>query len=348
MLSAVIERYVRECGVKERWTPKTTAENEAIYRVLVGCIGDVPIIALGRDDIVDVLEKIKRLPSNYSKLYPDKSIRQILAAPDLSSHASLSTGSVQKYMRRIGSLFRYAYKADIIPKHIAEGVNLSSGKRDHEARATFSPEDIERMFAALPKWASQGVAFKSERFWIPLVGLYTGMRLNEICQLHVEDLMDFGGTWCFDVNEETDDKRLKTRAGKRCVPLHPVLVEVGLLDHWQRLRGQKQERLWPGLDLGRDGYGQSFSKRFGTFNRRYVTKDKKKVFHSFRHTLADRLKQQGCQEALICQILGHEYAGSESMVRYGKQYRPTVLLAALREIDFGLDVPSLKQFAASL
>ena len=47
-------------------------------------------------------------------------------------------------------------------------------------------------------------------------------------------------------------------------------------------------------------------------------------------------------------MVGHEYAGSESMVRYGKQYNPTVLLATLKTVDFGLDVPSLKEFAASL
>jgi integrase len=347
LLSEVIERYVRECGVKDRWTEKTTRENRAIFSILVGCLGDRPVTSLTREDIVGVLDQIKRLPPNSTKVYPGKSVKQILDAPDLSSHESLAVSSVQKYMRRISSLFKYAHRAEIIQRHIAEGVNLSSANRDYEAREIYLPEDIKRMFDELPNWASRGVKFQLERFWIPLVGLYTGMRLNEICQLHVADLRDLGGTWCFDVNEETDDKRLKTRAGKRCVPLHPVLVEVGLLEHWQRMKDQKQERLWPGLKLGRDGYGQDFSKRFGSFNRKYVTKDRKKVFHSFRHTLANRLKQQGCEEALICQILGHEYAGSESMVRYGKQYNPTVLLAALRKIDFGLNVVDLRQFAVS-
>lgn len=52
---------------------------------------------------------------------------------------------------------------------------------------------------------------------------------------------------------------------------------VGLREYWQRVERRGEERLWPGLKLSRDGYGQDLSKRFGAFNRQYVTKDKKKV-----------------------------------------------------------------------
>lgn len=348
LLSELIASYVRECGVKERWTEKTTAENQAIYRLLVECLGDRIASELTRDDITDVLDKVKRLPSNASKLYPGKTVQQILSAPDLGRHSPLSDNSVRKYMRRIASLSKYAHRAGILPRHIAEGINLRKENRQHEERSVYSPQDIQAMFGALPLWAVKGVAFRQERFWIPLIGLHTGMRLNEICQLHVVDIQEVGSVWCFDVNEEGEDKRLKTKAGNRCVPIHPTLIEVGLLGYWQRAKDRGEERLWPGLKHSRDGYGQDFSKRFGAFNRQYVTKDRKKVFHSFRHTLADTLKQQGCEESLICQILGHEYAGSESMIRYGKEYSPTVLLATIKKLDFGLDVQGLKRFAASL
>jgi integrase len=348
LLSQLVGDYVTECSVKESWTPKTTAENQAIYRILLGLLGDRAVTELTRDDITGVLAQIKQLPPNFSKKYPGKSVQEVLAAPDLSTRRPMAINTVQKYMRRIASLFKYAYQNGILPKHIAEGVNIRNDKRQNEERSPYSPEDIKKMFEALPAWVGRGVAFKHERFWIPLIGLHSGMRLNEICQLHVEDLREVNGVWCFDVNEEGENQRIKTKAGKRCVPIHPVLQEVGLKDYWGRMQDRGAERLWMGLTHSRDGYGQSFSKSFGKFNRKHVTPDPKKVFHSFRHTLANQLKQQECQEALICQILGHEYGGSESMVRYGKDYSATVLLATLKTVDFGLDVPSLKQFAASL
>jgi integrase len=346
LLSEVIDRYVKECGVKDSWTEKTAFENKAIYRVLVGLLGDQPITDLTRDDIVGVLEQIKRLPSNYSKKYPGKTIPEILSSSDIEKHEPLGTNSVQKYMRRISSVFRHVYRAGILPTNIAEGVTLHSDVPEQDERSVFAPEDIQKIVEKLPTWAATVVA-KNERFWIPLIGLHSGMRLNEICQLHIEDIREIDGVWCFDVNEN-EEKIVKTNAGKRCVPLHPLLVEVGLLAYWKRMKDEKQERLWPELKISRDGYGQSFSKSFGKFNRKYVTDDPKKVFHSFRHTLADQLKQKGQQEVLICQIIGHKYEGSESMTRYAKPYPPKVLHKALTEVEFGLDVAELKRFADSL
>lgn len=50
----------------------------------------------------------------------------------------------------------------------------------------------------------------------------------------------------------------------------------------------------------------------------------KKDFHSFRHTVADHLKQKGVSEALVGGILGHQ-TGGITFGRYGKDYRPEVL-----------------------
>ncbi|MBT3438305.1 MAG: tyrosine-type recombinase/integrase [Oceanospirillaceae bacterium] len=49
----------------------------------------------------------------------------------------------------------------------------------------------------------------------------------------------------------------------------------------------------------------------------------KKDFHSFRHTLADDLKQRGVAESLIAGILGHS-TGGITFGHYGKDYTPAV------------------------
>ncbi|MCO7568461.1 hypothetical protein NJH78_00590 [Pseudomonas chlororaphis] len=50
----------------------------------------------------------------------------------------------------------------------------------------------------------------------------------------------------------------------------------------------------------------------------------RKDFHSFRHTLADHLKQKGVAESLVGGILWHQSAGI-TFGRYGKDFRPEVL-----------------------
>src|SRR5262249_17781550 len=57
---------------------------------------------------------------------------------------------------------------------------------------------------------------RSTRFWIPLLALYTGMRLNEICQLDVADVRPSKtGHMFISVNKERLDKTLKNQQSKR-------------------------------------------------------------------------------------------------------------------------------------
>ncbi len=36
--------------------------------------------------------------------------------------------------------------------------------------------------------------FKDEYYWLPLIGLFSAMRQEEICQLHLEDIHESGGS----------------------------------------------------------------------------------------------------------------------------------------------------------
>ena len=160
----------------------------------------------------------------------------------------------------------------------------------------------------------------SYSFWTPVIALFTGARLNEICQLYVDDIRQEEDVWTFDFNENASDKHLKTKAGKRLVPLHPVLVnDLKLPEYAQKLREQGRERLFPELALRREGYGTTVSKWFARYKKRCGVEgtEKKKDFHSFRHLFANELKQIGVEPAILAELLGHEVP-MISMSRYGK------------------------------
>ena len=86
------------------------------------------------------------------------------------------------------------------------------------------------------------------------------------------------------------------------------------------------------------GYSNSLGKWYQRFNRRYVSKDPLKVFHSMRHTVADTLKQAGVPEIIISEVVGHTHQ-SMTTGRYGKRYQPQVLLDALLKLDYGVELP---------
>ena len=69
--------------------------------------------------------------------------------------------------------------------------------------------------------------------WVPLIGLFSGMRLGEICGLRTTDVQLESDTYFFNVAESgEDDRRLKTAAATRRVPVHSELMKcwsAGLL-----------------------------------------------------------------------------------------------------------------------
>lgn len=101
------------------------------------------------------------------------------------------------------------------------------------------------------------------KFWVPLIALYSGLRLGEIVQLLAADLREEQGVWFFDVTKG-EDKSLKTANSERRVPVHPQLLELRLLE----LKG-KNKRLFPDIEPGQDGYySHNFSKWWGRYARR--------------------------------------------------------------------------------
>jgi integrase len=67
-----------------------------------------------------------------------------------------------------------------------------------------------------------------------------------------------------------------------------------------------------------------------------------KEFYSMRHTVTDTLKQAGELETVIAELVGHSTSGSMTMGRYGKRYQPKVLLEALVQLDYGLEIDPVK------
>lgn len=244
----------------------------------------------------------------------------------------MSIKSVNKHLERLGSLLRYCNQLGVISTSPTSGLKLSEKHRLDQERSVYLSEDVANIVNHLPVNIDT-----PERYWIPIVGLYSGLRLNEICQLYVEDVIMLDGCWCFDVNADKD-KRLKNAASVRVIPVHPVLIELGLISYCENIKQSGHSRLW--MNLSRDqlhGYTNSIGKWYQRFNRQYVTEDPKKVFHSMRHTVADTLKQKGVSEVVIAELLGHTHASITSG-RYGKRYQPKVLLDALMQLDYGVAI----------
>ena len=328
-LSGAIQVFVTDKS--PRWTIKTKLEFTCMFDVLVELVGDRDISKLTRADGLACRDRLMRLPSNFrkKKQYKDKSIKQVLA---IGSDDTLTAKTVNKYLVLLSSLFKWRVQNGMVESNIAEGLSLPETTAAHEERKPYDLDDIERIVISLPRKFDE-----PEKYWIPLIAMFTGLRLDECCQLHVADIRNVDDILCFDIND-AGERKVKTQGSRRIIPVHPVLLEKGLDDYLKARAAVGADRLWQNLEPNKYGYwGKRLGNWYGRFNRKHITKDPKKVFHSFRHTVADTLKQKGVADGVIAEILGHANS-SITTGRYGKRYRPGVLLDALMKLDYCLDI----------
>jgi integrase len=217
--------------------------------------------------------------------------------------------------------------------NIAEGLSLPETTAAHEERKAYGLDDIKRVVVNLPRKPDE-----PEKYWIPMMAMYSGLRLDECCQMHVLDVKLVDDILCFDVND-VGDRKVKTQSSKRLVPVHPKLLKLGFGEFLEGRSSVGSVKLWENLEPNKYGYwGKNFGKWYGKFNRKYITDDPRKVFHSLRHTVADTLKQAGVETSVISELLGHSHdKGNMTLSRYGKRYRPKVLLDALMKLDYGFE-----------
>jgi integrase len=137
-----------------------------------------------------------------------------------------------------------------------------------------------------------------------LISAFTGCRLEEVAQLKAADIKQTDGIWYF---EFCHDGNGKTEAATRVVPLHRVLIDTGLLRYRDAL--DPYSMLFPGLKSRKSKGGKLGPKITDAFNwwRKKLGIVRAGVnFHSFRHTVGDRLRKAGVPEDDRAAVLGHE------------------------------------------
>ena len=303
LFSELIEDYKRDRLAAKRWTPKTQDENLAVYKLCMDIIGDLPISEIGEDEALTYFETMQKLPANIKKLpaYRGKTIKEVIAL----NPAPMATRTINKSLERISSLFKFATSKPKYNLHYNPFSGRSLDESDAQQREPFTDDELARLFGAAEHATRQYKTAYS--YWLPLMGLLTGARLNELCQLHLSDFEIVSGIHCINIQDAEDGQRVKNKSARRLVPIHEKLIEVGLIRHVERLRAQGHERLFPTLKLTEDGYGKMPSRWFGRFKERCGIMEKHtKVFHSFRHTFISTLLNNDVPENVIAPIVGHE------------------------------------------
>ncbi|PXV55444.1 Site-specific recombinase XerD [Dyella jiangningensis] len=323
-VSEISAMYHEERVSRGKWTARTAEQGLKIFSVVAELLGNKPIGDVTKEDVRRLGLDVAKLPANMSKLYPGLTPAEVLArTADDDSVARLEPRSVNKYYQHVRTLFAWAVEHDHIAQSPASILRNVEEGRAQDARKALDDADIKALF--------DHVALKAREpygHWIPRILAYTGCRLGEAAQLRTIDVRQVQGVWVFDFNRETeqkDRKNIKTDGGVRQVPIHPRLIELGLIEFVESV---KEDFLFPERMRYTEDETRSntdlLSKQLNRWLRNAGVNDPKKQVQSFRGTVATRLKELGTPDYQIAEILGHEN-DNITTGRYGKRTNLTIL-----------------------
>lgn len=319
LLVQVIAAHTAEQMKAGEWTDKSRRAFHAFYNTFLEVAGQgIAVEEITPEHVREFKATLQKLPVSRNRRpeYEGKTLSELVAMYDAGEvPKTLGITTVNKYLNGLSGLLSYAKRNGYIASNPAESMYLKSPKREDEGREPFTTDELHLLFHS-PEYLGDAHQHPYQ-FWMPILALFTGARQNELAQLFLDDIRHEEGVLVFDLNTRAPDKKLKNKAAKRLIPVHPFLVdELGLVTYTKELQARGEVRLFPELPRKADGYGEAVGRWFN--GRRASTPGyrekcgvpKGKTFHSFRHTFIHEARVKRVGEETIARVVGHTYKGA--------------------------------------
>ncbi|WP_156950795.1 site-specific integrase, partial [Terasakiella pusilla] len=314
---------------------KTVMTYQSVYNVLIDIFGaDKSIADIDREDCRQFMDVVRYLPANAKKRFPRKSLVEISEIARQKKMTPMAPLTINKYVNKLSAMLNWAVEEELLVHNPAIGLKVADPVHAQDKRLPFNDHQLQKIFTALSDKSGA-------EYWVPHIGLYNGLRLNEICQLNVEDIIVRDKVWCFNITRETDrgvdDKVLKTKASERIVPIHPQLLELGFMRYLKQFERKPRGKLFPDIRVGTTGYRSDiFSKWFARFLKSIDADGDRTSFHSFRHNFRDALREADVRHEIAMQLGGWADGsrGKSAQLFYGKGFTMKAVLTELKKVDY--------------
>lgn len=337
----------------EAVTEGTLRTYQLPVRVLRELLGDsLPLSAITKQRMMELRDTLRKVPVNARQRFPGKPLEQVIReAENIPGIKCLDDKTAENYMNNMSAIFAYAVEAGMMTANPASGrliKNTFKGQKKKARKAVFSMDELNALFRAPLYIDGTSKDKQSGRYWVPLLSLWHGLRCNEACQLYTEDFKDVGGVLCMLIRESVDDdseteKKLKTAASERTIPVHPELMRLGFsvfLNSRRRMKGQP--RLFPDLTRAATGYfSDNFQKWFSRFLIDTLGSKPKATFHSFRHMFRGALREADVSLGRA-EALGGWKSQRSTEADYGQGVSMAELFKEIQKVKYpGLDLSHL-------
>ena len=265
-----------------------------------------------------------RIPKNHKSMSDGEFAAALRSTDD---YEQVTVPTKEDYWSIFREFFHFCKKRRWILDNPLEDISLDVTYEPTIERRNFSETELSTLFHS-PLFSGHKnaersrskpgiVTTKDGNFWLPLIGLYQGMRMGEILGLMKDDMKCENGVWFFDI-QRNERRKLKTFNSERKLPVHAELVKLGLVKY---LIARQQIITSEGF-LFEDGITypttqkiiKNYSRGFGKYLDEIGLSDRALVFHSFRHNFCTAMSNTDIpmhvMDALDGRTTGSETASS--------------------------------------
>lgn len=351
-----------------KWGVDQSRRMETEAGLFIELMDDPPLSSIEVETIHEYARRLSRLPNDIyqsRRRFKVSSLNELMEIAERERLPHKNGTTVRGHVGRIAEILNYAASKGMMHANPASGFQREWGvtkkARPQDERELFGSTELDLIFSQ--EWFATGAGKFSEKgwtdwrpfyFWLPLLALTSGGRLNELAQLYLNDIRQSekdSSVWYLDFNlnqpdkidaddrdEWESDKSLKTVNAIRVVPLHEVVIRAGLPDYVEALRRAGYVRLFP--ELKRDdvkGYGKPAGS---WFNERFlgrqlgIERNGRKTFHSLRHNFITAVERLDLPERVMAQLAGHERGRTQSGTRYAKDRAAEELKPIIDRLGF--------------
>lgn len=344
LLEKFLAKKYNRSGVKEGTVDKYRFELETIFALI-----DKPFVNdLRGSDCKKVVDRIYCVPKNWVNVAKGRPLLDILERSP--NEKTLAKKTLKSCLLSFREFLEFAKTEDILKESLKSYVELPKIKpKDVVNREEFTDDELKKIFN-FDTFPSRWDIKYFPRYWVVWIGLTTGARLNEICQLSVNDIVEVNKIPCFHFREEDVLQSMKNQQSIRIVPIHKMLIDLGFLAFVRQVKCMGFRQLFFTLKYTKgNNYGGATSSWF----RRYLTEigvktvknSKQKVFHSFRYTFETKCIEKNISVELQNALGGwkEKELGIGQKV-YGAKIKVSTKNEALQKIDFPCLNEAFKRF----
>ncbi|OOY24885.1 hypothetical protein BMI91_00055 [Thioclava sediminum] len=330
----------------KKWKSNSGSKANVAEKFWVEFVGDVPFEDVDRDDIRDALKILPDLPLQHSKgtdkFVAKNGFRVLVDEIDAEEERAekdalkalgngpevteadrekarldariprLRAETRSKHRGYIKSVGKMLYDLQLIDRNPFEICGVPNKLKDQWKKSEEKRKRIcwdDRFYILLRSPVFQGPFDDPGEpfYWIPLIARLMGLREEEACQLGPEDFGTDKGISYLDV-KVLDANNVKTEESQRRMPVHPTLIELGLLKLVDLRCKQGKHRLFVHLTRGqtKGTYSENFSKNFTYYRKKHQCYWEGLDLHAMRTSFNSDLMNQDKSDAIRCVLLGHD------------------------------------------